>query len=253
MNTLNENTQVIVLASEEACMAQSRGFLKNSEYIDKRLQLLTINDISSKDFPCDIERSSGLSEGMMFVRHPFIENSFVSVEKLEENILLLKLNMLKSIGLKLGATRIKITCDVKQIKRRELDVHADAGFKGCKIDTDIKKKQEKYGKKEYRIESTHETPEYTTESYAAAKELAKKYGFYSDPTINSLLEDRDLDRPNPLTHGRTKISYSASSETNDKLDIAVNASYLKGISFNSRVIQSCMEKTEIKFEAEFEF
>lgn len=247
---LNDNTQVLVLAPEEKCI--NYKWYEDADKIDRRIQLVTPDFVSSDNFPCIIDKSNGMSDGMMLIRHPFIKDSFIDVTKLEDTILHLKLNTLNSIGLKLGAKEIHIKCELKNSEKRSVGVDSDANIWAANINVSAQSEKEKYGSEEYKIDTDNPNTEFSLESYNEAVRLAKEYGLYSEGNVHSLLYDRDPSRPNPFK-GKKKVTVSALSETNEKLDIAVHASYLKNFSFNLNVTKSCVVKHEICLVTEFNF
>lgn len=247
---LNDNAQVLVLAPAEKCI--NYKWYENAEKIDKRIQLLPPDYVLSADFPCKIDINNGLADGMMLIRHPFIHDYFVDVTKLEDVMLHLKLNTLNSIGLKLGAKEIHIKCVLSNSEKREQGVDAGADLWISKVNISFKSEKERYNSSAYQIDTFNPHTVFNRESYEEARCLAKKYGLDVDANISSLLYDRDPDRPNPFK-GRKEVSVSALSETNEKLDIAVAASYLKKFSFNLNVASSCVIRREVLLETKFDF
>lgn len=247
---LNDNTQVLVLAPEEKCI--NYKWYDDADKIDRRIQLVTPEYVSSDKFPCIIDKCSGISDGMMFIRHPFVKDTFVDVTKLEDEILHLKLNTLNSIGLKLGAKEIHIKCELKNSEKRSLGIGSDANLWAAKVDVSVQSEKEKYSSSEYKIDTFNPNTEFSFESYEEAVRLAKDYGLFSDGNVHSLLYDRDPNKPNPFK-GKKTVSVSALSESNEKLDIAVHASYLKKFSFNLNVANSCVVKHEINLVTIFDF
>lgn len=247
---INDNTQVLVLAPAEKCI--NYRWYEDADKIDSRIQLVTPEYVSSDKFPCMIDKCNGISDGMMLIRHPFIKDSFIDVTKLEDEILHLKLNTLNSIGLKLGAKAIHIKCELKNSEKRSLGVDSDANLWAAKVEVNVKSEKDKYGSSEYKIDTYNPDTEFSIESYNEAVKLAKDYGLFCDGNVHSLLYDRDPNRPNPF-RGKKTVSVSALSETNEKLDIAVHASYLKKFTFNLNVTHSCIVKHEISLITEFDF
>lgn len=247
---IKDNTQVLVLAPEEKCI--NYRWYEDADKIDRRIQLVTPEYVSSDKFPCVVDKCNGMSDGMMLIRHPFIKDTFVDVIKLEDEILHLKLNTLNSIGLKLGAKEIHISCELKNSEKRNLGVDSDANVWAAKVNVSVQSEKEKYGSSEYKIDTYNPNTEFSLESYDEAVRLAKEYGLFSEGNIHSLLYDRDPNKPNPFK-GKKRVSVSALSETNEKLDIAVHASYLKKFAFNLNVEKSCVIKHEINLVTEFDF
>lgn len=245
---LSDNTKVLVLAKPEKCL--NYKYYDDADKIDSRLQLLPVEYVDSSAFPCNLNKDNGLTEGMVLIRHPYIKDAFIDVTCLEDNILELKLQAMKSIGLKLGAKAIHIKSVLKTSELRSFSTSAKASGWGVTAQGDVEKNKSKYEGSEYRIDWEGNTIPMTDDSYKEAMEIAKEYGLYSEPRIATLFKDRDPQHP---ATGKFSVYASAMKESNERLNVAVSASYLSSFSFQAGVADSCTLKNEITLETEFVF
>lgn len=246
--SLNENTKVLVLAKPEKCL--NYKWYDDADKIDNRLQLLPVEYVDSSAFPCNLNKDNGLTEGMVLIRHPYIKDAFIDVTCLEKEILKLKLQAMKSIGLKLGAKDIHIRCVLNTSELRNFNASAKASGWGVTAEANVEKNKSKYEGSEYRIDWKGNTIPMTDDSYKEAMEIAKEYGLYSEPRIATLFKDRDPQHP---ATGTFSVYASAMNESNERLNVAVSASYLASFSFQAGVADSCTLKNEITLETEFVF
>ncbi|MBQ0155828.1 MAG: hypothetical protein KBT22_04545 [Bacteroidales bacterium] len=245
---LDDKTNVLVLAKPEKCV--NYKWYENADKIDSRLQLLPIEYVDSNNFPCQLNKDNGLTEGMMLIRHPYIKDSFIDVTRLEDEILELKLQAMKTIGLKLGAKEIHIKSSLKTSELRDFHVGAEASGWKVNVKGDVETNKSKYEANEYRIDWTGNSTSMTVDSFNEAKDIAKKYGLYSEPRIATLFDDRNPDHP---ATGTFSVFASAMKESNERLNVAVSASYLSAFSFKAGVANSCTLKNEITLETTFTF
>lgn len=244
---INDKTKVLVVAKPERCL--NYKYYDQGDKIDSRLQLLPLEYVDAPSFPFQIDKENGLAEGMMFVRHPFINDAFIDVNKLEDSIIELKLQAMKSIGLKLGAKDIHIECELESSELRAFNANADASWTPT-VTADVKANQEKYSKRKYTIDWKNNKTPMTLDSYNKAIEIAREFGLYSEPRIATLFKDRNPEEP---ATGTFTVCASALKESNDKLEIAVSASYLSAFSFKANVANSCTLKNEITLVTTFTF
>lgn len=245
---LDNNTNVLVIAKPEKCI--NYRWYENAEKIDSQLQLLPVDYVNSELFPCGINNSNDITEGMMLVRNPNNKTEFIDVTQMEDIILLEKLANMRSIGLKLGAKDIDIHCFLNQCEEREYNVNANPSFWKVSVDTNITENQKKYEHKEYKVSVKGNNTPMTEETYNEAISLAKRYGLDKDPQIKSLLNDRHPSHP---ANGTFYVSTSAIKEVNRVLDVAVSASYLFSVNLKIDVANSCSIKKEIMLQTTFEF
>lgn len=247
---LEDNTQVIVLASPERCI--NYKWFENADKIDNQLQLLTSEYVGSSEFPCQIDKSNGLKEGMILIRNPFNATHFVNVTDLEDQTLKYKLNAMNDIGLRLGAKSIEIYSKVENSEQRDVDVNVDGNFKVAKGKVDVKVTQDRYSSDEYKIISKNPETIFTEESYREAIQKANESGLINEPRINSLLQNRNPKNPF-FTNGKFEVQASALEEANKKLDIAVSASYLVKFNVDINVAVACVSRNKIVLNTIFEF
>ncbi|MBO4333317.1 MAG: hypothetical protein J5875_09170 [Paludibacteraceae bacterium] len=246
--SLNENTKVLVLAKPEKCL--NYRWYDDADKIDNRLQLLPVEYVNSSAFPCNLNKDNGLTEGMMLIKHPYIKDAFIDVTRMEDEILELKLQAMKSIGLKLGAKEIHIKSVLKISELRNFNASAKASGWGVTVEGNVEKNKSKYEGNEYRIDWTGNSTQMTESSFQEAMQIAKEYGLYSEPRIATLFKDRDPHHP---ATGTFTVFASAMKESNERLNVAVSASYLTAFSFQANVANSCTLKNEITLETTFTF
>lgn len=245
--SLNENTKVLVLAKPEKCL--NYKWYDDADKIDSRLQLLPVEYVDSSAFPCNLNKDNGLTEGMMFIKHPYIKDAFIDVTRMEDEILELKLQAMKSIGLMLGAKEIHIKSVLKTSERRNCKGSGKASGWGVTVEGSVEKNKSKYEGNEYRIDWTDNSTPMTEDSYKEAMRVSKEYGLYSEPRIATLFKDRNPQHP---ATGTFSVYASALKESNERLNVAVSASYLS-FGFRAEVANSCTLKNEIILETTFVF
>ncbi len=231
----------------------SRGKGKTQE-LNKRIQDIQL--VSPNDLQTAIELDgiklrnvNSIAEGLVLVKHPFLPNTYINIDSMEEDLLNLKLDCLSSIMQDLGATSLKGHANLIEMKERTIDAKFRIEYKTIKIDPSVKKEQKEKYESSYIIEDSY-NGEFNKESYIRAKEQAAKFGLDKDIAIQILMEQRNPDRPRKLMSRKRTIELTR--ELNKTLDIALPLS-ISGIalapSYNG-LFSSC--KT-IKFEFDVQF
>ena len=175
----------------------------------------------------NIPSTVDIREGLILVKNPFEENSYIEFDKAKIQITNMKSQFISEILQYLGAKSFRLYSyeKTKKTDERILTVKANA-----KVNT---KADEKNNKDAKNIEGTAESTihnkdrdesetkyertdtfvgEWTKGSFEKAKSLAIKYGFYDDFDIKKLIEQRDPDNPRMINSRKIEIDMTREFE-----------------------------------------
>ncbi len=195
---------------------------KNADNLDPNVQIVSIDDIQKMDIDI-FDRKYPVLDTIL-VKHPFIPNKYIPLDRTEDALTKTKLNCLGIIAGLLGVKEYETEFVTEEIKEVSINISGELDYKTVKSKTDVEiKKDDAITGKYYR----HETfkGEFNEAGYNKAVSEAKKYGLYNDEDIQYLIKNRDPQSPNPLIS--QKVKFELTKELNDKLDFAFS---LKAVS-----------------------
>lgn len=172
---------------------------------------IDIKKVYPEDFESlniSIPSTVDIKEGLILVKNPFEDNSYIEFDKAKIQITNMKSQFISEILQYLGAKSFRLYSyeKTKKTDEKKLTVKANAKIK-TKADEEKKKEAkdiegtsttEIHHKDRDESETKYERTdtfvgEWTKENYEKAKALALKYGFYNDFDIKKLIEQRNPD------------------------------------------------------------
>lgn len=218
---------------------------KWEKYADKlspEVQIVSVNDIQQMDIDIFDDRKLPIINKIL-VKHPFIPNKYISLDRTEDALTKTKLNCLSSIVRHLGVREYETTYATEETKEVTINANGEIGYNLLNVESkvSINEKDSRTGKY-YR----HETfkGDFSKKSYKQAVLEAKQYGLYNDEDIYSLIKNRDPKFLNQLTSQHIRIELTR--ELDEQLDIAfslkvsnlfkINANYDQIISKRKKII-----------------
>ncbi|MBR4324112.1 MAG: hypothetical protein IKP73_01145 [Bacteroidales bacterium] len=205
----------------------SRNYIyeKNHEALDKRVQVVSINDIDDY-LKCDNIEVFGVSrlhEGQILMRHPFAINTYVDASSSQVELFQDKVNIMGFILQRMGVKSIKGQAQYIESKKREFGVNGNVGVNYVGIDVGFgasyQNAQSQRDFSSIQIHKEYPNAQLTQELYLQAVATAKQYGLYNDRQINSLIKSRNPELGSNV-QGRERISVELSNEYNELTDIA---------------------------------
>ena len=217
----------------------------------QKVEFLTIEELNSlaNDNKIQIVNSRRFSAGQIFIKHPFVPNTYMDVEESENTLFHIKMQCLSRIMQCLGASHISGHAYVSETKKREIDVNGKISYKIVDVEGTVNKtKDEKY-ESDYSLEDTF-AGDFSNESYEEALSEAKRVGLYDDFDVKNLLEQRNPEKQNKMLGRKVKIELNR--ELNENLDSAFGLQ-AAGFTMNGTYNDILETERKVMFELQIEF
>lgn len=200
-----------------------------------------------------ISNSSIIKEGLILVKNPFDEKSYLNFDEAELQIIHSKAQYISEILQNLGAKSFKTRSykffESKKEHTLKVDGNVTSEKKSGEGNFSSKKTQYQKDELNYSREDSF-SGELTKESYEIAKKLAEKYGLNQDFDVASLFKQRDPNSQNLIT--ATKISIDMTREFNKTRDIVFGLKTSKLI-LNASYSSILKTKYHITYEIDIKF
>ncbi len=187
--------------------------------------------------------------GDTYAKDPFGSNTLIYIDSLEEYILEKKVACISNIVKSLGASHFSYNLSISKSNKEENNADANAGFKSFSGDVKMAKKTDEdltnKFKNDYKYESV-----LNENSYQKAIELTKQYNLHGDPTINTLIDQRNPSDQSLLKEFNQSIDLS--QELNESLDVAANLK-LNFFEFSGDFIETINYKYKMSLNMQIEF
>jgi len=165
---------------------------------------IDIKKVYPEDFESlniNIPSTVDIREGLILVKNPFEDNSYIEFDKAKIQITNMKSQFISEILQYLGAKSFRLYSYEKTKKSDEKNLTIETNAKINKkeaINIEGTTKSEIHHRDRDESETKYERTdtfvgEWTKENYEKAKSLASKYGFYNDFDIKKLIEQRNPD------------------------------------------------------------
>lgn len=249
--------------------ASKNGFLKKYKIFLKKLPFLYINKIQELNAKepnahfLSVDELNKLREsnkiqflnvdkfeaGQVFIKHPFLPDTYMSIETSETTLFHIKMQCLSRIMQCLGATSVSGHAYVSETKQRNMDADGHVSYKVVDATGSLSSSQNEKYESDYVLEDTF-SGDFTEESYAEALEEAKKVGLYNDFDIKNLLEQRNPKKKNEMKSRKVKIEMTR--ELNKSLDSAF-ALQAEGFGMNGTYKEILATQRNVMFELNITF
>lgn len=187
--------------------------------------------------------------GQVFIKHPFLPDTYMSIETSETTLFHIKMQCLSRIMQCLGATSVSGHAYVSETKQRNMDADGHVSYKVVDATGSLSTSQNEKYESDYVLEDTF-SGDFTEESYAEALEEAKKVGLYNDFDIKNLLEQRNPKKKNEMKSRKVKIEMTR--ELNKSLDSAF-ALQAEGFGMNGTYKEILATQRNVMFELNITF
>lgn len=194
-------------------------FLKKCRCDDSKIRILSVNELN------EIKEKNGITfkpvsffeERQLFIRHPFIPNTFIDVNTTESEIFIEKINLLSRIVQLLGATEIAGEAIFINEEERFVNRKGNVSYHSISFGAEEKKELSDYYKEHYKQTDTFPPVANNIEKWKQAKEIAVKYGLDKDKVIEALIIQRHPDN-NPIKS--RELTFDMTCEINRSFDLA---------------------------------
>ena len=221
---------------------------KNFNKLSPEIQVVSIEDI--QNIGRDVFDNKRILLNTLLVKHPFIPNKYIEIDRTEEAITKSKLNCLGMILRYLGVSEYETTCVSEIYSNVERDANGNASYKFVEAGLNTKTiRTDNETRKYYRHEFY--PGEYSIDSWRKAVDLAKQFGLYSDEDIYYLLQNRDPKDLNLLKSQEVKIELTR--ELNKSLDVAFNLSVSGIFKLNANYDEIIKKRKKIVIESKLIF
>lgn len=227
------------------------NFIKDLKNEISNVDFYTIEELNNlaDENKIQIVNSRRFSAGQVFIKHPFVPNTYMDIEESENTLFHIKMQCLSRIMQCLGASHISGHAYVSETKKREIDVNGKISYKVVDIEGTVNKtKDEKY-ESDYSLEDTF-AGEFSKESYEEALSEAKRVGLYDDFDVKNLLEQRNPEKQNKMLGRKVKIELNR--ELNENLDSAFGLQ-AAGFTMNGTYNDILETERKVMFELQIEF
>ena len=238
---------IIYVTSNER--ATNYKWEKTVDKLNPNVQIVSIDDI--QEMGVDIFDGKLPVLDTILVKHPFVPNKYIPIDRAEDAITKTKLNCLGIIVRLLGAKEYETKFMTEETGTCSIGAGGEIKymFSGAQSNVSINESDSMTGKY-YR----HETfkGEFTEDTYKQAVVEAKRYGLYDDEDIIYLLKNRDPQFVNQIISQCVK--FELTKELNNQLDIAfsLKVSNIFNLSANYNQIISKRKKIIIETKILFE-
>lgn len=238
---------VIMVTSPEKSI--NYRWYKNSEKLSPQLKVLSITEVNQ----IDVENIFGVpqvQENTIWMKHPFVPNKYIDINKAEDVLIQAKLDGLGLVAKHLGVKRFKTAYAIVTTSEAEYDIDGGVRYKAVKGDMKVEiKKDDKNTFMFYRDENY--SGNFSPESYNKAKAIAKEYGLYGEPDISYLIKQRDPQDENCITS--QKVHTILTKELNTQLDVALSLNAIGIFALDTHYKQTISKRKEIQIETELVF
>lgn len=224
-------------------------YLKLSN-LRKKIQILSSKELEESQNNLSIITSSTIEDGQIFIKHPFLPKTFISLDITETKLFHIKMECLSDIASWLGAKKIAGNAAFMNEEAREIDDHGKITYKTVKLDAETQAINSNYYKNSYSCVKTYTIVNYSKETWEEAKKTANIMGLDSDYDIKNLIKQRNPDRPVLLTS--SKLSIELTNELNSKLDVAFNLSAV-GFDLGAEYNKKLKSKKTVNYTVEIDF
>lgn len=215
------------------------------------VEFLTIDELNSlaNENKIQIVNTRRFAAGQVFIRHPFVPDTYMDVEESENTLFHIKMQCLSRIMQCLGASHISGHAYVSETKKREIDVNGKISYKVVDIDGNINKTRDEKYETDYSLEDTF-AGGFSQESYEEALNEAKRVGLYDDFDVKNLLDQRNPEKQNKMLGRKVKIELNR--ELNENLDSAFGLQ-AAGFTMNGTYKDILETERKVMFELQIEF
>lgn len=182
--------------------------------ISPEVQILPI---STAEREKDIFEGGKVLLNSIWIKHPFIPNKYIEIDRAEDDILKMKLDAIGNIARLLGAREYETSYVTEVFQKRERVGGGGCRYKTFETNTSvtIDKSNEKTAK--YHRHERY-SGKFTEKSYLLAKKKAKEYGLDKDNDICYLIETRNPKDSNKLME--RMVATKITEDLNKSIDIA---------------------------------
>lgn len=196
---------------------------KGAEYLNRNVQIVSLDDLEEVDNKIIIDKSEGIYEGMTFVKHPFMPNKYINLHNAEKEILFDKSRALGLVASCLGAKKISSEIILQNVKELKINSNNEIEAKAIDIKADLDYESLKKDLEKYKIDETY-SGILSVKSYEEAKDQMKKYNLVGNGELEYILSQRDPLKTNLLLS--RKVEMEISNEYNSLLGSAFSLNYL---------------------------
>jgi hypothetical protein len=221
---------------------------KNFNKLSPEIQVVSIEDI--QNIGRDVFDNKRILLNTLLVKHPFIPNKYIEIDRTEEAITKSKLNCLGIILRYLGVSEYETTFALENNATVTIDANGNASYKFVEGGLKTKKiSTDNETRKYYRHEAF--SGEFSIDNYEKAVDMAKKFGLYGDEDIYYLLQNRNPQDLNLLKSQEVKIELTR--ELNSSLDVAFNLSVSGIFKLNANYNETISKRKKITIETKLIF
>ena len=200
-----------------------------------------------------LSNSTIIKEGLILVKNPFEEKSYLNFDEAELQIVHSKAQyiseILQNLGAKSYTTHSYKTFESKKERTLNIEASVEADSKSGKGNLKSGRTQYQKDVLDYNREDSF-SGELTKETYAKAMMLAEKYGLNNDLDVAGLLKQRNPENSNLITS--RKISIDMTREFNKTRDIVFGLKTSK-LDLNASYTSILESKHHITFEFDIKF
>ena len=220
---------------------------KNFNKLSPEIQVVSIEDI--QNIGRDVFDNKRILLNTILVKHPFIPNKYIEIDRTEDAITKSKLNCLGIILRYLGVSEYETTIAMENNASVECDRNGNASYKF--VEGGLKSKKICSENETFKYYRHEQFPgEYSEDNYKKAVDLAKKFGLYVDEDIYYLLLNRNNDK-NQLKSQVIEIELTR--ELNSSLDVAFNLSVSGIFKLNAAYNETINKRKKISIKTNLKF
>lgn len=227
-----------------------RDCYKYREY-NSKIRIFSIEELNAlikNNYIC-LEQTVDFEEGQIYIKHPFLPNTFIDINTTEGELFNEKMICLSKIAQLLGATELNGAAEFLDQQERDIDANGKLEYGESYLSFDEKKELAKIYKDKYHQKYKFKGI-FIEGNWEKAKEEAKKYGLNKDKNIESLIDMRNPSSDNPLNS--KSISIEMTREINQSIDLAFDL-VVKKIKINPKYREIFKNRKTINYEFEIIF
>lgn len=193
---------------------------------------------------------SSISSGTILVKHPFLQNTYMEIDKLEKELFHSKMLNMSHILKNLGAKSFSGYAKIVEYKTRHWEGDGQISYKIIEVDSSVKTTIKEQYESEYSISDTYQGV-FTEDSYEKAKSIANQFGLDNDIDVKNLINMRNPKENNTLLS--RKVNIELSRELNKILDTAFSLSVLPVFTSTVRYkeVMEIRKKVVLTFDINF--
>ena len=221
MDKLDSKIKIIHIAEDEKAI--SYKWEKESNRLNG-VQIVSIDEIDQilKESNCTI--IGNLQVGSTLMRHPFISDRYIDINRAEDIIFKDKMDAVASIARLLGAYYFEAEAEFVEEESVSIDLKGQINYKYVELKGSYRKQKDIKYRQTYHRKDEFEGNKIL---YNEAEQEAERYGLKNDSDIVSLLDARNPNSSNRLAH--KEVSIQLSREYNTSLDCALSLNILSGV------------------------